>query len=100
MFFDEVMKANWNEIRREGRLHFILHVGIRRWALPLGTFMWFSFFLVVPIFFQQDAPSWAYLGSRSFWLGLISNVLLWPLGGYVWGAWQWRRLERQFVHSG
>lgn len=94
--YDRWTPTIWSQVRSQGRRHFIIHYGIRRFAVPLGAFVWFTMFLVVPLFFQGDAPNWAYLGSRPFWLALLSSLILWPVGGFIWGAWEWRRREAQY----
>lgn len=97
LVLNQVIASRWREIRQLGRRHFIIHVGIRQWAIPLGIFIWLSLFLVVPLFFQSETPNWQYLGSRSFWLGVVSNLVLWPIGGILWGMWEWRRQEARFA---
>lgn len=86
----------WERVRAQGKSSFIRHYGIVRWALPTGAFVWLTLYLVVPVLISPERPNWGYIGSRPFFLSLLGAVCLWPVGGYVFGLIEWRRLERRF----
>jgi peptidoglycan/LPS O-acetylase OafA/YrhL len=97
-FLDEqCISECWHRIRTRGRRHFIVHYGLRRFALRLGAVTWLILFVIIPVFFEGHAtPDLRYLGSRPFWLSLLGAVLLWPPAGYLWGTLEWRRREAEF----
>lgn len=96
----ECLNSCWKAIRAEGKRHFIVHYGLRRFALPTGIVLWLSLFVAVPVLLVANEPNLGYIGSRPFWLSLAATVLLWPVAGYLWAVLEWRRHEARYNESG
>lgn len=97
----ECIAECWGRIRSGGRRRFIVEYGLRRFALQLGLSVWLGLFVAVPVFFEgAEGPDFGYVGSRPFWLSLLASLVLWPIAGYVWALWEWRRREMRFHAAG
>ena len=83
--------AAWSKTRLRGRDRFI-----RFWVLGWGGCLF-------AVSFLQDA--FRDYGkhhdlARAIIVPGITNIIFWPLAGYVAGAWTWSRAEKQFHESG
>jgi len=73
--------AKWEKNRSKGRTHFVWFRGVLGWGLPM--------FVIMTAFNLRRAPS-------SLTLTLIVNAIIWPIGGYIWGAWMWAASEKAY----
>jgi hypothetical protein len=93
------VRAAWPTIRQMGFRKFLVAFGLYGFALPLGLGVWLLMWVLLPVFLEPDAPpDLSYLGSRPFWLSLVSSAVLWPIGGWALAKWEWMRNERRFNH--
>lgn len=80
----------WREVRAKGRRSFILKRGVLFWGLFMAVSM--AIFQVL----IDDAPfQWGALLRQ---LGI--NLIIYPIGGYAWGAWMWWYMDRRYRRSG
>lgn len=88
----------WNLVRGRGRKRYILTILS---AAVLTSFaFWGIFLLLIPVFYERRiTPNTAYLASGEFWALTLSAAVLFPLAGYIRGAWDWWRNERRFARS-
>lgn len=75
----------WASIRARGSSRFILLAGVLGWGLPVAIL-------------------WAAITSRmasveEFASYLIPAIVLFPLGGYLWGLLMWKWMERRFARA-
>lgn len=70
-------------LRRMGRRTYILRYGVILWGGLTGL-LWAA---AMPFVVEN----W------SFWIGLVLALVGFPIGGYFWGAWMWRNMERQWA---
>ncbi len=75
----------WQVTQDKGRKSFIIKYGVMGWGLKTGIL----FALVFPFFL--DTP----YSIVSFLLVLIPSLILFPLGGILWGLYMWNFFERQ-----
>jgi len=71
----------WAKLSKLGRRGFILRYGVLGWGVPTAIL----FSLV-----QAYSDGW-----DTFLLRLVPALVLFPLGGILWGAMMWRFLERR-----
>ena len=87
----------WSLLRRRGRKRYILTNAVVDLALA-GVLCWAIFLFLIPVYYERRAvPDTGYLGSGEFWALTLSAVVLFPLAGYIRGAWLWWRNERRFA---
>jgi hypothetical protein len=90
-------RAEWPSIRKLGFRKFAIEYGLRRFALPTGLMVWTITWVVVPVLFvPASPPDLSYLGTRRFWLGTISSLVLFPIAGWLFAKTEWMRYERRF----
>jgi hypothetical protein len=75
----------WADIRARGSRRFIFLAGVLGWGLPVAIL-------------------WAALTSRmasveEFVTFLIPAIVLFPIGGYVWGLLMWKWMELRFARA-
>lgn len=69
----------------KGRNNFIWKRGVLGWGL--GTAVLWS------ILMQVISP------QEPLWLRPLIAVILFPIGGYVWGVWAWKLAEKKYSDS-
>jgi hypothetical protein len=74
----------WEATRARGKWNFILGKGVLTWG---G-----SMFVVMGVILPALSHSPTAFTPR----GLLINALLWPIGGFLWGAIVWWLLERKY----
>ncbi|HEX8242382.1 MAG TPA: hypothetical protein VF541_02755 [Longimicrobium sp.] len=93
-------QPTWPPDSAGGKRRFIIRRGVLGWAVPTGILVTLTLFVVIPVFMVHDQPDFAYLRSRAF-QSLLAALVLWPLGGWLFGAMEWRRHRRRSPkHSG
>ena len=80
-------RTYWQQVRARGKKRFVLRTGFIGWG---GT-----------MFFVMTAME--LLSKPRFPRGLVDyigditiNLLICPLGGFVWGIWAWHSYEKRF----
>jgi len=76
-------RKRWECTRAKGRRHFILVRSVLGWGL--GTA-----FLFTALLWVEGEPSSRLLPN------LVASVVVFPLGGILWGSWMWSILEGQY----
>ncbi len=88
---------HWNLVRGRGRKHYILTHCVPDAVLTALVF-WGIFLLLIPVFYERRiTPNTEYFASGDFWALTLGAAVLFPLVGYLRGAWDWRRYERRFA---
>jgi hypothetical protein len=86
---DPAQREYWQKVKAQGKRNYILRMGVIRWGGAMFAVMTAS-----DLF--RHAPS-------SYVFDVAINLLIWPLGGYLWGLLMWDywvyRFEKQ-VSSG
>ncbi|MBT8491408.1 MAG: hypothetical protein KJN62_10215 [Deltaproteobacteria bacterium] len=70
----------WKKIHKSGRNRFIWFRGVLGWGLIVAI-LW------------SIAMSYSKKGDTGFWNYLIIALFIFPVGGYLWGSWMWKRCE-------
>jgi hypothetical protein len=81
-------RERWRQLKAKGKKRFIL----RRGVMGFGGLM----FVVMTIseFVRKKPSIWP-----EYVFVVILNLLIWPLGGYVWGLWMWHFYEKWFSNG-
>ncbi len=74
-----VMQQQLQSIMQKGKWHYIIVHGMLCWGL--GTAVLFSLLM----FFFNEQP---------FWNTLLKSLIMFPLGGIVWGSIMWNIIIR------
>lgn len=77
----EKIRAKWLNTRLRGKQRFIFTRGVLGW----GGFM-FIFMTVVHNYIDHENTDWSYI---------LIAVLVWAVGGYSFGVWQWNWQEKK-----
>jgi hypothetical protein len=77
-------RENWEKTRLKGRSHFIRFRGVLFWGVSLG--------LVWPLA-MAAVKGWHYV------LTIPVTLILFPFGGYFWGAWTWKLIEARYEEA-
>jgi hypothetical protein len=80
----------WDKTRRKGKYRFILLNGVAGWGLLMFIIMT-AFFHIQKVGFRLNE-----IQGISCQIVLI-NALIWPIGGFVWGACVWSINERLYL---
>ncbi len=87
----------WNLDRGRGRKYYILTHRVPEAVLTALVF-WGIFLVLIPVYYERRiTPNSAYLASGDFWALTLGAAVLFPLAGYIHGAWDWWRNERRFA---
>lgn len=81
--------AKWEQKRHGGKRRYIWRDGVLGWGVPMFIVM--TSFMYV----QKFGPVWPSIGDLPVSLILI-NAVLWPIGGYWFGATMWSTMERAY----
>ena len=84
--FDEKAIARWERVRARGRLRYVLMHGVLFWGLPMLLAM------TGVTYVQQYGWAWPSAETERILLMLV-NLIIWPIGGYLFGAAMWSVLE-------
>lgn len=76
--------AKWERVRAAGRDRFVMRCGVLGWGVPTA------------ILYSLAGLLWE-RGLGEFALRLAISLLLFPLGGYFWGAIMWRHFEAAYA---
>jgi len=79
----------WEKTRQKGRQHFIWLYGVACWGLMTGILWGVIMHLVMPFL----------LGGHSFLWWLLPAIIAFPIGGYVWGYWMWKSMEKKYQQT-
>jgi hypothetical protein len=86
MKWSEKNITQWEQVRSKGRDHFIWYRGVLGWGVP---------FAITMIVWQWYRKGW----DELYFSGLF-YLIFGPVGGYFWGAWMWKWLEKKYAeHS-
>lgn len=73
----------WERTRQMGRGRFVWSVGVCGWGVPVGVLWSIAFWYVT----TPRPPLWGVLPVA---------LVVFPMGGYLWGAAMWWRAERGY----
>jgi hypothetical protein len=76
----------WEVTRRKGKKHFVWRYGVL--AFGVGTAIAWSIF--TQIFDPADAR---------IWLRPLIALIVFPIGGYLWGVWFWSSCEKDYLKT-
>ena len=85
----EKQAAKWKKTRAKGRRHFIIYSGVLGWGLIMFVFM------TAFIHLQQANFDIQQLSGLSLVVVLV-NLLVWTLGGLVFGVLTWHGNEKLY----
>lgn len=77
----------WEEIRAKGKNHYIWNYGVLRW----GLFMFIAMTIA-----QSIKLSKADFTLKRVLVIILTNLILFPIGGYFFGLLTWRSYEKKF----
>jgi len=73
-----------NRIRAKGRKHYLVYTGIIRFGMPM--------FVLTTLWNWYEKYGWHIPPRGYLWFSVISGLVIWPVAGYCWGAFMWKRL--------
>ncbi len=79
--------ARRKEIQAKGRRHFILYRGVLGWGVPM-------LFITTALRWYRTYR-WHLPPQAEVWFDILLGLVIWPLGGYWFGARMWRRFTDQ-----
>ncbi|MEK4511954.1 hypothetical protein EJP82_17550 [Paenibacillus anaericanus] len=88
---DEKAAERWDDIRAKGRNHFIINTGVIRWGL--GTAILFS---IIVTYMNKGAAGITFT-DQDFLRNFIISLIIFPIGGYFWGAWMWKSQVKKYM---
>ena len=88
--WNSVKIAKWEKTRSRGRKRFILVRGVAGWGLLMFLFM------TVLVHFRDAGFKLPALEDISM-VTILINAVVWPIAGYVWGAWTWSLTEKSYI---
>ncbi len=80
---NEKQAARWEESRKMGRMRFIITRGVVGWGIPVAV-AW------------STAMYWRQPFDK-VWVGTLLALIVFPIGGYFFGAVLWRTSEKQYA---
>ncbi|MGA2964964.1 MAG: hypothetical protein ABSD64_02050 [Terriglobales bacterium] len=87
---DPAQRDYWQKVKAQGKKSYILRIGVIRWGGAM-------FVVNTTTDLLRHAPS-------SYVFDIAVNLLIWPLGGYLFGLLMWHywayRFERQVSRGG
>ncbi|MBD0380182.1 hypothetical protein [Paenibacillus sedimenti] len=83
----EKQRSKWEKLRAKGKKNFIIFNGVIGWGVPTAILFTFlmSFMENYSIRFNQD-----------FFELLIISIVLFPIGGILFGLWVWGWTEKLY----
>lgn len=86
-------RRHWEALRATGRRRFVWGVGVLGWGVVNALLWAVTFELVRGGFLRQSF-------SLAGWLKILATALvLFPAGGYLWGVWVWKIMDRRRIHA-
>jgi hypothetical protein len=82
---NEQQASRWAATRAKGRTRYILLYGVLLWGLFTGVFWSIA---------MSAVQGWERLP-----IYLIGALIGFPIGGYIFGAWTWKRAEQDYQKS-
>jgi hypothetical protein len=82
---------DWARIRADGRRAFVLRFGLGVFALFGIAFTTLWIVAVDPLVFGAASPAAGEIARH-----IVVALVVWPLGGWLFARWIWRRNEKRF----
>lgn len=79
--------ARWENARARGKRRYVLVHGVLLWGMPMLLVM------TAGIYVQRYGWVWPNGSTEQVSL-MLFNLMIWPVGGYLFGAVMWKALER------
>ncbi|MGH6814307.1 MAG: hypothetical protein ACREC6_01235 [Hyphomicrobiaceae bacterium] len=75
----------WEATRQQGRRRFILVYGVLGWGVPTGILF--------------SLASWFFDPNLNVMVAAPLAMIVFPIGGILWGRWMWHVGERAYLAS-
>jgi antibiotic biosynthesis monooxygenase (ABM) superfamily enzyme len=85
---EEEKRNSWFELKKRGRKRFVWRYGILLWGLWM--------FLVFSIWTLFRGPRTHALSIAKYISLIILNLIVWSIGGLVFGLFLWSRLQKKY----
>jgi len=82
--------ARWKKLRSKGKKHFVLMHGVIGWGVVMAVAMPFVTWLLNSI---DPDP----LHPPDHVKTVLLAFLIFPIGGYIWGAFIWSVMEKRYA---
>jgi hypothetical protein len=82
--------GNWEQQRALGRTRFILRRGVLGWGIPA------AFLTILYKVVQEQGLVWTPRLTESVRTAVVVAILVFPLGGWLFGRWLWDTGETRY----
>ena len=93
-----MFKENWQKIREKGKVNFVWKYGVLYWGIPAGIIA----SILMDLFDQFIENYFTFPSSiltLNFLKGMIIYVIIFAIGGYIYGFIAWEHFERKYKQT-